>query len=156
MMHMRKLQWVLLFFASTLFYNHLQAQQDYKFGIGLRFSTPGASIANAVSIKYFMNDRAAIEALISYNPRFGLGALYELHQQIGGTPGLNWFYGFGAYFAVESNIVYSGPMGITGIDYKFPNAPVNLSLDWKPELDIAPAINFVPGAFALSARFTLK
>jgi len=154
-MHMRKMQWVLLFLVSTFFFNQLQAQ-DYKFGVGLRFSTPAPTIGNAVSLKYFLNDRSAIEALISYNPRFGIGALYELHQQIGGTPSLNWFYGFGAYFGAESNIVYSGPMGITGIDYKFPNAPVDLSLDWKPELDIAPAINFVPGAFALSARFTLK
>jgi len=40
------------------------------------------------------------------------------------------------------------------MDYKFPNAPINLSLDWKPELDLSPAINFVPGAFAVSIRYT--
>jgi hypothetical protein len=39
-------------------------------------------------------------------------------------------------------------------DYKFTNIPLNLSLDWKPELDIIPDINFVLDAFALSARFT--
>jgi hypothetical protein len=42
------------------------------------------------------------------------------------------------------------------MDYKFKDAPINLSLDWKPELDISPAINFVSDAFALSVRFVLK
>jgi len=33
-------------------------------------------------------------------------------------------------------------------------AHVAFHLDWKPELDIIPKINFVPDAFALTARFT--
>ena len=80
----------------------------------------------------------------------------EQHQLIGGTPNLNWFYGGGAYFGVEDNLVHTGPMGVVGIDYKFDKAPINLSLDWKPELDLAPAIDFIPDALAISVRFTLK
>ena len=85
-----------------------------------------------------------------------LAALYEVHRQIGGTPNLNWFFGGGAYIGFQYDLVYTGPMGVVGMDYKFDNAPINLSLDWKPELDISPAINFVADAFALSIRFTLK
>jgi len=134
--------------------NRLSAQ-DYKFGIGLRLSSASPNISSSVSGKYFLNDRAAVEGLISFSPKFGIGGLFEMHQLIGGIQSLNWFYGGGGYFAVDAGEVHAGPMGVVGIDYKFDNAPINLSLDWKPELDIAPAINFIPDAFALSVRFTL-
>jgi len=132
------------------------AAQDYKLAFGLRLSTPTPTISSAVSVKYFLSDYGAIEGLVSFGTRFGIGALYEVHRQIGGTPNLNWFFGGGAYIGFQYNLVYTGPTGIVGMDYKFDNAPINLSLDWKPELDISPAINFVADAFALSIRFTLK
>src|SRR5688500_5383252 len=87
--------------------------------------------------------------------RFGLGALLEIHKPTN-IEGLRWFYGAGGYVGFESGDTYLGPTGILGIDYKFTNVPINLSLDWKPELDIIPDINFVLDAFALSVRFTLK
>ena len=152
---MRKIQLLVVVMLLTALVNRLSAQ-DYKFGIGLRFSTITPSISSSVSGKFFLNDRAAVEGLVSFSPRFGIGGLFEMHQLIGGIQSLNWFYGGGGYFGVHDNIVTAGPMGIVGIDYKFDNAPINVSLDWKPELDIAPAINFVPDAFALSVRFTLK
>jgi hypothetical protein len=58
----------------------------------------------------------------------GIGALYEVHRQIGGTPNLNWFFGGGAYIGFQYDLVYTGPTGIVGMDYKFDNAPINLSL----------------------------
>ena len=143
----------------TALFNRLSAQdstQDYKFGIGIRFSTPAPTISTSVSAKFFLNDRAAIEALVAFGTRFGIGGLFEMHQLIGGIPSLNWFYGAGAYIGFSNRKVYTGPMGVVGIDYKFSNAPVNLSLDWKPELDISPEINFIPDAIALTIRFTLK
>ena len=130
--------------------------QDYKWALGLRLSTPAPTISSSVSVKYFITDYSAIEGLVSFGTRFGLGGLYEVHRLIGGMPNLNWFYGGGAYIGFQYDLVYTGPMGVIGMDYKFDNAPINLSLDWKPELDISPAINFIPDAFALSVRFTLK
>ncbi len=130
--------------------------QEYKFAGGLRLSTAAPTIASAVSLKYFLTDRAAVEGLVAFGNRFGLGGLYEIHGLIGASPGLYWFYGGGAYVGFEAGKVYTGPMGVVGIDYKFADAPINLSLDWKPELDISPEINFVPDALALSIRFTLK
>ena len=47
-----------------------------------------------------------------------------------------------------------GAMGVVGLDYKFANAPLNLSLDWKPELNIIDEINFEPATIGFSARFT--
>lgn len=140
--------------AATSLSNHLSAQ-DYKVAMGIRFSSASPTLNNSVSVKYFMNESTALEGLISFgNSRFGLGGLYEKHQLIGATPAFTWFYGGGAYIGIEDHNTFVGPTGIVGLDYKFQNAPLNLSLDWKPELDIIPNINFVPDAFALTARFT--
>jgi hypothetical protein len=152
---MRKIQQFVVIAMLTAICNR-SAAQDYKFAIGLRLSTASPTISNSVTAKYFFTDRSAIEGLVSFGTRFGIGGLYEREQLIGGVQGLNWFYGGGAYVGFQNNLVYTGPMGIVGIDYKFENAPVDLSIDWKPELDISPAINFVADAFAFSARFTLK
>ncbi len=150
---MRTLALYLLLLALGCISNKLYAQ-DYRAAIGLRFSTASPTVSNAISIKYFLDDRQAIEGLVSYGTRFGIGGLYELHQLIGGTPAFTWFYGAGAYFGFQDGRTYAGPQGVVGLDYKFANAPVDLSLDWKPELDFSPEINFVPDAFGLSCRFT--
>jgi len=142
---------VLLTFSGL--YDHVSAQ-DYKLAMGLRLSTSPPTLSNSVSIKYFLDETNAVEGLIGWGTRFGIGALYERHQLIGATPSLNWFYGGGGYVGFQDGKTWLGPTGIVGMDYKFPNAPVNLSLDWKPELDILPDINFVPGAFAVSIRYT--
>jgi hypothetical protein len=128
--------------------------QDYKVAIGVRFSSASPTLSNSVSVKYFMDESNAIEGLVSFGNRFGIGGLYERHQIIGATPAFKWFYGGGGYVGFQDGQTWLGPTGVIGLDYKFQNAPLNLSLDWKPELDIIPKINFVPDAFALTARFT--
>ena len=126
----------------------------YKMAVGIRFSTAPPTINNSISFKYFIDQTNAVEALASFGSRFGLGGLYERHQLIGATPAFTWYYGGGAYVGFESGRTWFGPTGVIGLDYKFSNAPVNLSLDWKPELDILPNINFVPDAFAITVRYT--
>ena len=96
-----------------------------------------------------------MEGIISFGSRFGIGGLLEIHRPMN-VEGLRWFYGAGAYLGFQSGDTYLGPTGILGLDYKFANVPINLSLEWKPELDIIPDINFVPDAFAFSVRFTLR
>ena len=134
-------------------YNHLSAQ-DYKFAVGIRLSTAAPTLNNSLSVKYFIDSSNAIEGLLCFGDRFGIGGLYERHQLIGGTPAFTWFYGGGGYLGFEHGKTWVGPTGVIGLDYRFPNVPVNLSLDWKPELDILPNINFVPDAFAVTVRMT--
>lgn len=141
---------VLFLVASSFFY---AAAQDYKVGVGIRLSNATPTLSNAVTVKYNMTQQHSLEGIISFGSRFGLGALYELNRQTT-VQGLNWFYGGGAYVGFQDGNTYLGPTGIIGLDYKFPNVPLNLSLDWKPELDFIPSINFVPDAFGFSARFT--
>jgi len=136
--------------------NRQATAQDYRLGLGIRLSNSTPTLNNSFSGKYFITDRSAVEGLLSFGSRFGMGALLEIHQPFNGAPGLKWFYGAGAYVGWQDGDTYLGPTGVLGLDYKFSNAPINLSIDWKPELDILPDINFVPDAFALTVRFTLK
>ncbi|MFT3824047.1 MAG: hypothetical protein QM731_09005 [Chitinophagaceae bacterium] len=130
--------------------------QDYRLGVGIRLSNATPTLNNSFSAKYFVTERSAVEGLISFGSRFGIGGLLELYKPFASAPGLSWFYGGGAYVGFEDHDTYLGPTGIIGLDYKFNNIPLNLSIDWKPELDIIPDINFVPDAFAVTVRFTLK
>lgn len=149
---MKRILFTLLTFL--LLTSYLKAQ-DYKFAAGIRFSNAEPTLSNAVTVKYFLTETSAIEGIVSYGSRFGIGALLELHRPFK-PQGFGWFYGGGVYVGFADNNSYVGPTGIIGLDYKFSGIPLNLSLDWKPEIDIVPKIKFVPDAFALSARFAFK
>jgi hypothetical protein len=138
--------------------------QEYKTAIGVRLSSASAAVNNSISIKHFINDRAAIEGLFSFGDPLAFGAMLEIHKPLAAS-GLSWFYGGGGYLSflktynvnqqkneIDPNF---GAMGVIGLDYKFANVPLNLSLDWKPELNIVSDINFEPAAVGFTARFTL-
>ena len=127
--------------------------QDYKTGVGIRFSSNHAAINNSISIKHFISGTTAIEGLVSFGDPFAIGALVELHNSIGDVPGMAWYYGGGAYVGFSGNRNV-GAQGVLGLDYKFANLPINLSIDWKPELNIISQLSFEPAAVGLSARFT--
>jgi hypothetical protein len=129
--------------------------QDYRLAAGIRLSNSTPTLSNSITGKYFITEKSAIEGIVSFGNRFGIGGLLEIHKPFS-VEGLSWFYGAGAYVGFQSGDTYLGPTGILGMDYKFTNVPLNISLDWKPELDIIPEINFVPDAIALSVRFTIK
>lgn len=154
---MKQIKPAVFIFVCLLGSHFLQAQ-DYRMALGIRLSNSTPTLNNSVSGKYFITDRSAIEGLVSFGSRFGLGGLLEIHNPLN-VQGLRWYYGAGGYVGFQKDHLnetqtYLGPTGVIGLDYKFSNVPVNLSVDWKPELDIIPDINFVPDAFALSVRFT--
>jgi hypothetical protein len=124
----------------------------YKMALGVRFSNSAPAINNSISFKYFLTNRTAVEALISFGDPVAIGVLLEKHKELGPN-GLNWFIGGGAYigFSGTRNI---GAQGVVGLDYKIPTLPLNLSLDWKPELNLAKEFSFEPSAIGISARFT--
>lgn len=152
---MKRISLALPVILISLLFCHRAAAQDYRFAVGVRLSNSSPTLNSSVSAKYFATDRTAIEGLVSFGSRFGIGGLLEIHNTFS-TPGLSWFYGGGAYVGFQDSNTYLGPTGIIGLDYKFPDVPVNLSVDWKPELDIIPSINFVPDAFAFTIRFAMK
>ena len=148
---MKKILFTVLLIAGIgIFYS--ASAQDYKSALGIRLSSNAPVVNNSISFKYFLNQKAAIEALLTIADPVAIGALYEIHMPIN-QPGLKWFYGGGGYVGFSGN-TNLGAMGIIGLDYKFTNIPLNLSLDWKPELNIVSDINFEPAAIGFSARFT--
>ena len=150
---MKLLGYVLLISAALVISKAANAQ-DYKTAVGVRLSTIAPAINNSISFKYFFNQTTAVEALLSFGDPLALGALIEKHNDLD-AGGLTWFYGGGAYigFSGRRNI---GAQGILGIDYKIPSLPFNLSVDWKPELNIAKEFSFEASAVAISARFTFN
>ena len=159
---MKKIVIVFLLIAGIGSFNNLIAQ-DYKTALGVRLSSSNAMQNNSISIKQFISDKTAIEGLFTFGDPLALGALLEFHKPL--TPaGLTWFYGAGGYisFVKKVNVATSktttdpnfGGQGVIGLDYKFSNVPLNISLDWKPELNIVSEINFEPAAIGFSARFT--
>jgi hypothetical protein len=147
--------------------------QDYRNAIGLRLG----GLSSGLTFKHFAKPLGAFEGILSFAHRsFIITGLYEQHVNIGSSPGLRWFYGGGAHIGFfryngyyywghkNGKYYYADPYGrdsraivgldlILGLDYKFANAPFNLSLDIKPIID------FYDGPYmyfdgALSVRFT--
>ncbi|HVZ58114.1 MAG TPA: hypothetical protein VG870_15765 [Chitinophagaceae bacterium] len=144
--------WIAVFLIAGLGARQSARAQDYKMALGVRLSSAQAVVNNSVSFKYFLNEKAAVEGLLSFGDPVAMGALFELHNPTG-TPGLKWFYGGGGYVGFGGN-TNLGAQGVVGLDYKFINLPLNLSLDWKPELNIISDINFEPATIGFTARFT--
>ena len=159
---MKKILFTLLIVASICSLTAVSAQ-EYKTALGVRLSSSAAMVNNSVSFKQFISDKSAIEALFSFGDPLALGAILEFHKPLAPS-GLSYFYGAGGYisFIKNTNVATGktstdpnfGTQGVIGLDYKFSNVPLNLSLDWKPELNIVSDINFEPAAIGFTARFT--
>lgn len=159
---MKKILCTILIISGFFFATNVSAQ-DYKTALGVRLSSSQAMVNNSITLKHFLNEKAAVEALFSFGDPLALGALLEVHKPLG-SQGIKWFYGGGGYLAFvktydpekdkEESEVNFGAQGVIGLDYKFVNLPLNLSLDWKPELNLIGDINFEPAAIGFTARFT--
>ena len=159
---MKKLIFLSLLTAGIGSLTTLSAQ-DYKTALGVRLSSSNAMQNNSISIKQFINPTTAIEGLFTFGDPLALGALLEFHKPLSAS-GLRYFYGAGGYISFIKSVNVNtqktstdanfGAQGIIGLDYKFNNIPLNISLDWKPELNIVSEINFEPAAIGFSARFT--
>jgi len=137
--------------------------QDYKTAIGVRLSSSAAMVNNSISFKQFITEKTAIEGLVSFGDPLAIGALIEFHKPLAAA-GLKYYYGAGGYLGfvktynpnknINETDANLGAQGVIGLDYKFSNVPLNISLDWKPELNIVTDINFEPAAVGFTARFT--
>jgi len=135
---MRKVVLLLVIF-SCLALSKAKAQrhsQDYSTAIGIKF------YPTALSVKHFVNDGdAAIEGLgYFWDYGFRLTGLYEFHHDISGVDGLKWYIGPGVHFTAYGSRHYNGGStigvdGVLGLDYKFEDAPVAISVDWQPSLE---------------------
>ncbi len=142
--------------------------QDYKSAIGLRFGYP-----LSLSYKHFISEKGAIEGVLgyrnySYYNWLNLSGFYEHHMPIKSVENLSWYVGGGAsvykwsyddtfYPNNDYNSISFGIHGIIGLDYKFSNIPLNLSVDWIPTVGFGGEFlgGFGGSYGALSARYIL-
>jgi len=154
---MRKIVMTLVILVSMI---SLSKAQDYNTGIGLR-----GGFAGGVTLKHFISSDAALEGIISSRWQgLVITGLYEKHAQAFDVSGLNWFYGAGAHigFWDGNNVKWAdddksytvlGIDGIIGIEYNIGEIPFNISLDWKPSLNIVGHSGFWADGGALSVRY---
>lgn len=165
---MKKL-FVVLILAFSCFFAAQAQDQSYSSAIGLRLGYP-----TSVTYKQFISDPGAIEVFAGfrswgYGSWVNVAGLYEHHFPITNAPGLQWYVGGGAsvfFWNYDNDFVFDddysstqfGILGAIGLDYKFANAPFNLSVDWLPVFFLGNGyLDGFGGAYgALSARYTLK
>lgn len=144
----------LLFSSLGLFVSLVAAQQTpalQKHALGVRISSQDAVVNHSITYKYRFTPSVAVETLFSFGDPVALGFLVEKHKSFGPT-GLAWFWGAGAYAGFSGNRRF-GAQGAVGLDYIVPSLPLNLSVDWKPELNATKVFSFEPAAVGFSARF---
>jgi len=164
---MKKLFFLFAFLGAIFFSNAIHAQA-YKSAIGLRLGFP-----TSVTYKTFLTESNALELWAGYRGYsfynwFSVGAAYEIHKPINGVENLQWYFGGGAsaYFYNYDNgfdFGNSGKFGLgiqgnLGLDYKFPNTPINISADWIPTIFVGSGYltGFGGGYGAFSVRYTLN
>jgi hypothetical protein len=117
--------------------------QTYSTAVGIKF-WPGA-----ITVKHFISDDAALEGIASFwDNGFRVTGLYEIHGDISSdVPGLRWYVGPGAHLGAYNGTWYHGNYynsgalsigidGIIGLEYKFNGAPIAVSADLQPYLEL--------------------
>lgn len=162
---MRKLILLFVFMACA----SIAFSQEYSRAIGLRLGWD-----YGVSYKHFLNQKAAIEAIGTFRT-FGIGGfrwsylrlagVYLVHNPFPDVPGLQWYYGGGATFLTyggdygdyypDDASIGLGIVGAIGLDYKFENAPISLTIDWMPSFVFGSYYRGFGGELGgLGARYT--
>lgn len=133
------------------------SESTYKMALGGRFG-----YALAPSFKTFISEKGAIEAIAFFRPDWlQTNIIYQVHNQIKGAEGLAWYYGGGAAIFIYNSKFGGGSdfaaVGNIGIDFKFKDIPLNLSLDYQPYFSFNSFYGFVGDSWGgLAVRYVLK
>ncbi len=115
---------------------------SYETAVGIKFWPA------AVSVKHFFSDDVAVEGLLNFWDRgFRVTGLYEIHGAISDIEGFRWYVGPGAHIGVYNDNYYHGHQynngalslgvdGVAGVEYKFKGAPIQVSADIQPYLEL--------------------
>jgi hypothetical protein len=126
---------------------------QYRHQAGVRLGSADQIVSTGFTYRYHFNNNKAIEGIVNTREFVSLAALYEIFKPIKAVENLNWYYGAGA-FAGLKGIEIIGITGIAGLDYQFKEVPINLSIDWKPELTLIESVRFRASTVAVSVRFS--
>lgn len=149
----------------TAFINSAKAQ-TYTWAAGLKFG----GYENGISAKYFYAPQVAIEGVLGFrNQGVVITCLYEMYVSPFPVEELRLYYGGGAHIGAEGSGIYQtfggrnevyknqtvllGLDGVVGVEYQIPKAPIAVSLDLNPRIEVAtgPFIDIAPG---LGVKYT--
>ncbi|MBK0380494.1 hypothetical protein [Mucilaginibacter segetis] len=165
---MKKFTFVTLILTSFLLISKRSDAQDYQTAVGLKFG----GFENGPSVKYFTQSNVALEGILGIRDHgLVITGLYEIHQEAFNVPLLKFYYGFGAHIGSvgrgnykrfngddqyygNSHILLGGDATL-GLEYTLPDAPIAISLDLNPRLELAtgPFFDLAPG---LGLKYTFK
>ncbi len=162
MKSVKHFSFLIIFF---LFSGNLKGQL-YDGVVGLRLGVP-----LSISYKKIINENKAIEGYIGTRGKNGyrfinISGGYQIIEPIDlwGVEELYYYYGGGAsiYFwsfkeAGNNQTVTPGLQGYLGLEYTFPDKPINITLDWVPTLFIIGHLSGLRGGYlSLGVRYVLS
>ena len=127
--------------------------QPYEHSAGIR-----AGYSSGISYKgFFRYKMTAIEADALYNRHgFNLTGLYEYHMEPFRNDRWIVYVGGGAFGGNWEGEFSLGLAAAGGIEYIIRDLPINLSLDWKPMLNLIQVMEADFLDFGLSIRYRFK
>jgi hypothetical protein len=149
---------LLIFAVSFIAVSGIQAQ-TYTTAIGAKFYT-GAPSFGGINIRYSNSEKTALEgSLLFTSGAVGLEGLYEYQAPIQGVNNLQYYVGGGGVLAFGSGY-YGNSTGFAlrltgGVDYKFEDAPIDVSLGFDPFFYLTPATNAYL-TLGIGLRYVLK
>jgi hypothetical protein len=145
---MKKIVLVLGVFFLTTF--SINAQEVSDNAIGLRFNQ-GDGLGADVSYQKIMTDNNRLEVNLGLRAKFNSFKGTGLYQWVWSLEDkFNWYAGFGAGYDSGYAALYGA--GVVGIEYNF-NAPLLISIDYRPEIGITGNYDGLGGNFALAVRY---
>lgn len=116
--------------------------QEYRTAFGAKFYTGNGSLGG-LNIRHSTAEHTALEgSLLFFSGGVGIEGLYEYQAPVAGAEGLQYFVGGGGLlgFGTGRNSETAFALRLTGgLDYKFADAPINVSLGFDPFFYIAPS-----------------
>jgi hypothetical protein len=144
-MFMKKIS--VLLFAFIFLAGAAANAQTYQTALGAKFYTGDGSIGG-VNVRHSTAEHTALEgSLLFFNGGIGLEGLYEYQAPINGAEGLQYFVGGGAMIGFGTGPRYRDQYNNSttfalrltgGVDYKFADAPIDVSLGLDPFFYLAP------------------
>ena len=154
----------LLLFAFTCLAVAAANAQTYQTALGAKFYSGSGSIGG-VNVRHSTAVNTALEgSLLFYDGGIGLEGLYEYQAPINSAEGLQYFLGGGAMLGLGTGPRYENDrhnstefaLRLTGgVDYKFADAPIDISLGLDPFFYLAPSTGSNL-ALGIGLRYVIK
>ncbi|MDD3107906.1 MAG: hypothetical protein PHV49_01670 [Alistipes sp.] len=141
----------LLLVLGALFAGTRLSAQNYNWAIGVR----GGVTATGLSVRHNFDPANSIEGILDFVQGFNVYALYERNIPVISN-GFDFYYGGGinlGSWGYKEGEFTMGINAIVGLEYKVPDAPVAISVDYKPNLNFIGKTGFHAADFGIGLKF---